>query len=190
MHLQALITTTILLLTTSLPQTTATPLSQPTDEFTLLNCPNTTTPTASPAEQLSAWIEFTDLMYTHQRLNEAMTKYVAGGYINHAPVVSSTGVHATLNELTAIVPRVDSQLLRAFVGYDTAGNVFGVAHTRVVPLSTATESRTADGEGGHAAEVKESALVDIIRMVGTCLVEHWDVQQTVEGDEVNPIAFF
>ncbi|PYH40323.1 uncharacterized protein BP01DRAFT_377922 [Aspergillus saccharolyticus JOP 1030-1] len=176
MYLQSLTTTLLLLLSPLLPATAATPIS---DEYTLLNCPNTTTAaTATPAEQLAAWTEFTALMYTEQRIATALAKYVAGKYINHSPLVAATGVNETVAELSAVVPDVDSQLQRAFVGWDAAGNTFGVAHTKVIP-------RDATGEAG------EKALVDIIRMVGTCMVEHWDVEQEVgEAGSGNPIAFF
>ncbi|PYI21793.1 hypothetical protein BO86DRAFT_53331 [Aspergillus japonicus CBS 114.51] len=182
MHFQSLTTTLLLplLLLTSTHATPTTPSTNP-DEFTQLNCPNTTTPTATPAEQLAAWTEFTKLMYTEHRLSEALTHYVAGQYINHSPLVAGTGVGATAAELTNLVPDVTSQLQRAFVGWDAAGNAFGVAHTRVIP-----NSQGDDTKGG------ESALVDIIRMVGTCMVEHWDVEQEVgsAGAGGNPIAFF
>ncbi|RAK77692.1 nuclear transport factor 2 family protein [Aspergillus fijiensis CBS 313.89] len=183
MYLQSLTTTTLLfplLLLTSTHATSTTP-SPNTDEFTQLNCPNTTTPTATPAEQLAAWTTFTNLMYTEHRLTDALSHYVAGKYINHSPLVAGTGVTETAAELTNLVPDVTSQLQRAFVGWDAAGNAFGVAHTRVIP-----NPKEDGAEGG------ESALVDIIRMVGTCMVEHWDVEQAVgsKGEGGNPIAFF
>ncbi|PYH82436.1 hypothetical protein BO82DRAFT_353686 [Aspergillus uvarum CBS 121591] len=181
MHFQSLTTALLLpLLLTSTHATPTTPSTNP-DEFAQLNCPNTTTPTATPAEQLAAWADFTNLMYTEHRLSEALTHYVAGKYINHSPLVSGTGVGATAAELTNLVPDVTSQLQRAFVGWDVAGNAFGVAHTRVIP-----NSKDNDTKGG------ESALVDIIRMIGTCMVEHWDVEQEVgsAGAGGNPIAFF
>jgi predicted SnoaL-like aldol condensation-catalyzing enzyme len=32
--------------------------------------------------------------------------------------------------------------------------------------------------------------MDLYRFQGTCIVEHWDVSQTITGNETNPIAFF
>ncbi|RAK96811.1 uncharacterized protein BO80DRAFT_428805 [Aspergillus ibericus CBS 121593] len=146
------------------------------DEFTALGCPNTTKPEASPSEQLAAWDEFTNLMYHEKRISDAFTKYAAAGYINHSPHVTMNGINETIGELSQIVPYVDSQLQRAYVGWDTNGTTYGTAHTKV--------------SGGEAMGISDSALVDIIRMVGTCLVEHYDVQQTIEGAGPNPIAFF
>ena len=34
------------------------------------------------------------------------------------------------------------------------------------------------------------ALVDIYRMDGTCIVEHWDVLQVVPANATNPVGFF
>ena len=34
------------------------------------------------------------------------------------------------------------------------------------------------------------AIMDLFRFQGTCIVEHWDVSQTITGNETNPIAFF
>jgi predicted SnoaL-like aldol condensation-catalyzing enzyme len=34
------------------------------------------------------------------------------------------------------------------------------------------------------------AVVDYFKFRGTCIVEHWDVLQTITGTELNPIAFF
>ncbi|PYH29143.1 uncharacterized protein BO87DRAFT_380785 [Aspergillus neoniger CBS 115656] len=146
------------------------------DEFTALGCPDTTKPEASQAEQLAAWNDFTNLLYTEKRLTDAFTKYVATGYINHSPLVTGNDIDTTLGELSAIVPNVDSQLQRAFVGWDKDGTAYGTAHTKVI--------------GNATMGIPNSALVDMIRMVGTCLVEHYDVQQAVDGTAPNPIAFF
>ncbi|CAK96248.1 hypothetical protein CBS63078_7057 [Aspergillus niger] len=146
------------------------------DEFTALGCPDTTKPQASQAEQLAAWDDFTNLLYTEKRLTDAFTKYVATGYINHSPLVSANGIDTTLGELSGIVPNVDSQLQHVFVGWDKNGTAYGTAHTKVT--------------GNATMGIPNSALVDMIRMVGTCLVEHYDVQQAVDGTAPNPIAFF
>ncbi|GKZ30979.1 hypothetical protein AbraIFM66950_010804 [Aspergillus brasiliensis] len=146
------------------------------DEFTALGCPDTTKPEASQAEQLAAWDDFTNLLYTERRLTDAFTKYVATGYINHSPLVPANGVETTMGELSGIVPNVNAQLQHVFVGWDKNGTAYGTAHTRVT--------------GNETMGIPNSALVDMIRMVGTCLVEHYDVQQVVDGTAPNPIAFF
>ena len=43
---------------------------------------------------------------------------------------------------------------------------------------------------GEAVGIPEAALVDIVRVVGTCLVEHWDVEQVVNMSAPNPVAYF
>ncbi|PYI01462.1 hypothetical protein BO78DRAFT_401287 [Aspergillus sclerotiicarbonarius CBS 121057] len=149
---------------------------QGNDEFTALGCPDTTKPEASPSEQLAAWDDFTTLMYTEKRITDAFNKYAAASYINHSPLVTMNGINETMGELSQIVPNVNSQLQHAFVGWDKDGTTFGTAHTKV--------------SGGEAMGISDSALVDIIRMVGTCLVEHYDVEQSIDGTAPNPIAFF
>ncbi|PWY74288.1 hypothetical protein BO70DRAFT_364278 [Aspergillus heteromorphus CBS 117.55] len=171
MHLYAL--AAILLSTLCL--TSAYALS-PEDEFTAAGCPDTTSPYASHSDQLAAWEDFTSMLYNEKRITEAFDKYVAAGYINHSPLVPGNGANTTIAELSQIVPNVNSDLQRAYVGWDRNGTAFGTAHTKVT--------------GGGAIGIPDSALVDIIRMVGTCLVEHWDVEQSTEGSHPNPIAFF
>ncbi|OOF99334.1 hypothetical protein ASPCADRAFT_203109 [Aspergillus carbonarius ITEM 5010] len=149
---------------------------QSNDEYTALGCPNTTKPEATPSEQLAAWDDFTNLMYTEKRITDAFAKYAAASYINHSPLVTTNGINETMGELSQIVPNVNSQLQHAFVGWDQNGTTFGTAHTKV--------------GGDEARGISDSALVDIIRMVGTCLVEHYDVQQSIDGTAPNPIAFF
>ncbi|PWY89693.1 hypothetical protein BO94DRAFT_534439 [Aspergillus sclerotioniger CBS 115572] len=146
------------------------------NEYTALGCPNTTKPEATPVEQLAAWDDFTNLMYTEKRITDAFAKYAAASYINHSPLVTTNGINETMGELSQIVPNVNSQLQHAFVGWDRNGTTFGTAHTKV--------------DGDEAMGISDSALVDIIRMVGTCLVEHYDVQQSIDGTAPNPIAFF
>lgn len=36
----------------------------------------------------------------------------------------------------------------------------------------------------------ELALIDLFRMEGTCIVEHWDISQLKPADATNPIAMF
>ena len=37
---------------------------------------------------------------------------------------------------------------------------------------------------------KDRALADVYRFDGTCIAEHWDVQEDVEEDAPNPLAWF
>ncbi|SCO92609.1 uncharacterized protein FRV6_16737 [Fusarium oxysporum] len=36
----------------------------------------------------------------------------------------------------------------------------------------------------------DKAIVDIFRLNGTCITEHWDVQQTMYANSTNPLAYF
>jgi predicted SnoaL-like aldol condensation-catalyzing enzyme len=146
------------------------------DEFTSLGCPDTTKPYASHLEQLAAWDDFTDLLYNQKRITDAFAKYAATGYINHSPLVTMNGTNATIAELVQIVPNVTPELRHSYVSWDKNGTTFGTAHTKVT--------------GGEKAGIPDSALVDIIRMDGTCLVEHWDALEVINASAPNPIAYF
>ena len=142
------------------------------DEFNSLGCPNTTKPNASPSEQLAAWYDFADLLYTQKNVAGAFGKYVATGYINHAPEIPVNGSAAAVAELSQFVPYSTTFIRNLFVGYNENGTAFGTAHVKF--------------SGGG---MPDSALADIIRMIGTCLVEHWDVTTPLNAS-ANPIAYF
>lgn len=86
------------------------------------------------------------------------------------------GANATITELDQIVPNVTLEPRHSFVGWEKNGIAFGTAPTKIT--------------GGEKAGIPDSVLVDIIRMDGTCLVEHWDALEVIDASAPNPIAYF
>ena len=64
------------------------------------------------------------------------------------------------------------ELQRVFVGLDLNGTSYGTFHFK-----------------GNSASFGEGAIAGIWRMIGTCLVEYWDVASGVDPSP-NPIAYF
>ncbi|KAL9076200.1 MAG: hypothetical protein Q9161_001247, partial [Pseudevernia consocians] len=61
---------------------------------------------------------------------------------------------------------------RVFVGTNLTGTSFGTIHFR-----------------GNSVAFGEGDIAGIWRMIGTCLVEYWDVASGVEAS-ANPVAYF
>ncbi|KKK15452.1 hypothetical protein P175DRAFT_0532875 [Aspergillus ochraceoroseus IBT 24754] len=142
------------------------------DEFTSLGCPATTNANASPAEQLAAWEDFADLLYIRKSPRDALLKYAAAGYINHAPHVPESGRDNAIDYLSRNKGSNTVQLRHVYIGFDKNGTTYATAHFQATP------------ENGNS-----SASVDISRMVGSCLVEHWEAGQKMDPSD-NPIAYF
>lgn len=64
------------------------------------------------------------------------------------------------------------EIKRVFVGTNLTGTSFGTIHFR-----------------GNSVAFGEGAIAGIWRMIGTCLVEYWDVASGVEAS-ANPVAYF
>ncbi|PPR01248.1 hypothetical protein CVT24_006012 [Panaeolus cyanescens] len=119
------------------------------------------------AAQQAVIKDFANLFLVQKNVRLAFDKYIPGEYINHNPFAQS----GRQNALNVLVPALANQALT----YDNvsafAGGGYGLLHYRMKQGSN-------------------TAVMDKFRFVGTCIVEHWDVAQTISGRESNPIAFF
>jgi len=66
------------------------------------------------------------------------------------------------------------EIQRTFVGYNATGASFGLTYFK-----------------GISSDIGAGVIADVVRMIGTCIVEHWDVAQSVDpGNSTNPHPFF
>jgi hypothetical protein len=137
-----------------------------TAEFTALGCPNTTSPIATVTQQLEALTDFAHLLYLEHRSAQAFSTYVAKNLINHAFDVSGDGAALALSTVGPLLASATCTLEQIFVGQDRGMTFFKA----VSPQGTL-------------------AAMDMFRMSGTCLVEHWIVEMPVTNSS-NPHPYF
>ena len=142
------------------------------DEYQSLGCPSSTRPYASKNQQLKAITDFADQLYIQKAVAKAENTYVAEHYINHAPEISGDGRAVAIAALT---PRLNTSIIefqRIFVGRDVNGVSYATIHFK-----------------GNSQSLGVGAIAAIWRMIGTCLVEYWDVATGVKNSS-NPKAYF
>ena len=129
---------------------------------------NSSQPALSPA---LAFDRFVDAFYVQKNLS-ATVEYLSPGYINHypytldgIPAFRKTVGTGFLNGTFAVMNRV----------HPPPGGTVGFVHYKYTPALP----------GGQAP-----AVVDVYRMEGSCVVEHWDVGEAVPANATNPRAMF
>ncbi|KAJ3511059.1 hypothetical protein NLJ89_g4314 [Agrocybe chaxingu] len=128
-----------------------------------------TAPGATDAEQLEAIKDFANSFLVIKNIQKGFDDWIPGTYINHNPNAQS----GRENALNALRPFVSNPSLQFTVAQVFAGQGYGLIHYRArIPGQL------------------DMAIMDRFRFEGTCIVEHWDVGQTITGREPNPIAFF
>lgn len=120
-------------------------------------------------EQRAVFANFTDLIFNRGNLTRAYLTYVAEDYIQHNPNILS----GRQNSIDAVQAVID------------AGATFDIFNTAF------------DRDWGYvflranfAGAEQPSAVVDIFRLNGSCIVEHWDVVQEKPKNATNPIAMW
>lgn len=100
---------------------------------------------------------------------DTLVSYVVDPYIQHNPLAPSGKAVAEAGmRIILAAPGLINNVTRVISDLD-----FAVLHThRIQPNTT------------------DKAIVDIFRLNGTCITEHWDVQQTMVPSTINPIAYF
>lgn len=100
---------------------------------------------------------------------DTLLSYVADPYIQHNPLAPSGKAIAQVG-MTQIfaTPGLINNVTRVISDLD-----YVALHVhRIQPNTT------------------DKAIVDIFRLNGTCITEHWDVQQTMIPSSTNPLAYF
>ncbi|KAF9525587.1 hypothetical protein CPB83DRAFT_942090 [Crepidotus variabilis] len=126
---------------------------------------STTTP-ATEQQQSVAFKAFADIFLVQKNIQKAFDDYIPDTYINHNPTAQSGRANA-INALKPFWSGISITPAAVF-----SGGGFGLLHYRVKMSGT------------------DMAVMDRYRLNGTCIVEHWDVNQSITGREANPIAFF
>ncbi|KAF6749134.1 hypothetical protein DFP72DRAFT_914719 [Ephemerocybe angulata] len=120
-------------------------------------------------KQQEALAGFAHLFLDKQDVKAAFDTYVPGEYIQHNPF-SAQGREVAIEFLAAsMAAGVKTSNLTIF-----GGQGYGSLHYKMVILTTN----------------ETYSVLDYFRFKGTCIVEHWDVLQTITGNETNPIAYF
>ncbi|KAJ6096558.1 hypothetical protein N7486_007304 [Penicillium sp. IBT 16267x] len=121
---------------------------------------------ASTALQSEIFADFIETLYGERNVSKAFETYVASDIIEHDPV-DSQDRDAIVARLAALIPYVNSTILFSSFG-DNIGLVYLKVEDKPEPI----------------------ALADIYRMNGTCIVEHWDINQARPANTTNPLAMF
>ena len=152
------------LLLSFLPFLSAIPIHN--SEYTTLSCPNTTTNIATTDQQFAAITSFNTLLFQEKQSSKAFSTYVATDLINHAPDVPGDGSKLAHDTISGLLEVSDVEIEQVFVGQDHSTTYF--------------KATTANGT---------IAAMEVFRLSGTCLVEHWVVQVPVTKSS-NPHAYF
>ncbi|KAL8792632.1 MAG: hypothetical protein Q9195_004760 [Heterodermia aff. obscurata] len=122
---------------------------------------------ADEAKQRDIFNSFVTALYITKNVTFAFDKYIDVNLIEHDPF-DPQGRDANAAKLAAIFPFANFEVLR-----HSFDNNIGFVHLKLnIPGQPPT------------------ALADIYRFVGTCIVEHWDVTQALPANATNPIALF
>ncbi|MCJ1320629.1 hypothetical protein MMC15_005969 [Xylographa vitiligo] len=137
-----------------------------TSEYITLGCPESTTPIATESQQYDALNDFATLLYLQKMPAKAFNTYVATHLINHAADVPGDGAAVALQTVGPLVSASAFVIEQLFIGQDRGVTYFKAT----TPVGTA-------------------AAIDMFRMSGTCLVEHWVIQNPVLNS-TNPHPYF
>lgn len=144
---------------------------------TTFQCPPTTCQHADTNQVRAAMQAFADAFYTTKNVPEAFDTYVATNYIQHNAGILS----GRQNAIDALQPLFSSSdntfdVKRLTVGQDLANETMVIIHLEALNTSGNQTTKT--------------DVVDMYRLIGTCIVEHWDVLQAESTTAVNPLAYF
>ncbi|CAL5868629.1 uncharacterized protein PFLUO_LOCUS2856 [Penicillium psychrofluorescens] len=110
--------------------------------------------------------DFIEMLYGEKNVSKAFETYADLNIVEHDPD-DPQDRGAIIERLNHIIPHSTFTVMFATFGDDT-----GLAYLKV--------------EG----DPEPMAIADIYRMDGTCIVEHWDVQQRRPANTTNPLAMF
>ncbi|MCJ1292724.1 hypothetical protein MMC34_004277 [Xylographa carneopallida] len=137
-----------------------------TSEYIALGCPKSTTPIATVTQQYEALNNFATLLYLQKSPAKAFDTYVATHLINHAADVPGDGAATALQTVGPLVAASAFVIEQLFIAQDRGVTYFKAT----TPVGTV-------------------AAIDMFRMSGTCLIEHWVVQNPVLNS-TNPHPYF
>ena len=119
---------------------------------------------ATPSQQHAIFFDFINKLYVQQDPETAYLTYVNPDYINHSPY-SPQGRAVAIEFLKYLIPSVNRTIV-----HETFDANIGFVHLSV--------------SGG------QTAVADVFRLNGTCVMEHWDVSQVKPANATNPLSLF
>ncbi|KAE8441026.1 hypothetical protein EG329_006090 [Mollisiaceae sp. DMI_Dod_QoI] len=122
---------------------------------------------ANHTAQRQIFYEFVTKFYLNKDATSAFTDHVDVDYIQHNPFAKS-GRDNAITSLSPLLPTLNFTILRT-----NFNNSTGWVHYRKDQTGTLP-----------------TAVVDILRMNGSCIVEHWDVVQERPANATNPLAMW
>lgn len=125
---------------------------------------------ATPAEQATIFSEFINTFLVEGNPIQALRNHVADTYIQHNPAALS-GRETTISFFQS--RGSGGSVKRSIINQGCCTNNTGFVHYKYEP------------QGGKA-----KAVVDVYRMEGTCVMEHWDVMQDKPDNAKNPLAMW
>ncbi|KAI4203603.1 MAG: hypothetical protein LQ346_001750 [Caloplaca aetnensis] len=140
-------------------------------EYYSLGCPNSTKPFASQQEQLQAITNFDNLLVQKQ-FKAAYNTYAATNFISHVARIPGNGTALAIQYLVPALANTTLTILDVWVGLNAQGDVKSTTYFK-----------------GNSQARGLGVIVDFWRMIGTCLVETWEVGAPVTNS-TNPIAYF
>ncbi|KAI5237584.1 hypothetical protein E4T42_09174 [Aureobasidium subglaciale] len=169
--------TSLLLAVLILPASSAMPYVPVKHNNSTFQCPPTTCPDADTNHIKAAMQTFAYEFYTAKDVSGAFNTFVAEDYIQHNAGILS-GREAAINALGPLFGSAVNtfDVKRLTVGQDTDNNTMVIIHLEALNTSSNQTMKT--------------DVVDMYRVVGTCIVEHWDVLQAEESNPENPLAYF
>jgi predicted SnoaL-like aldol condensation-catalyzing enzyme len=159
-------TSILSLLTLGVASTVAHPTSSPE--------PSCRVKPATPFEQADGFADFVQKLYVDRNPSAAYHKYAKADLINHSAEVPVGAAPDEAQVTIDVVARIFSTL-NATVYHQGFDSGYGWVHVRAI--------------GGPFSPI-ETALVNIFRWDGTCIVEHWDCLQQRPEDTTNSLAMF
>jgi predicted SnoaL-like aldol condensation-catalyzing enzyme len=129
----------------------------------------------TPEQQRAIFEKFTEHFLITGKLRTAFTNHVADTYIQHNPFILS-GRQAILDG----------------VGNDTTDPAAAGFPANIITQSVDPKTQIAQFHYYFtpAPGTQPSVTVDIFRMNGSCIEEHWDVSMDRPANATNPLAMF
>ncbi|RDW92419.1 hypothetical protein BP5796_01813 [Coleophoma crateriformis] len=126
---------------------------------------------ATPEEQRSIFATFSQKFYVDKNVSAALNDHLADDYIQHNPAALS-GKQAALDALVPIFGLFETTIV-----HSAFENGTGWVHYKLVAPGATNANDF-------------SAVVDVFRMNGSCIQEHWDVAQQRPANATNLLALF
>ncbi|TVY83533.1 hypothetical protein LSUE1_G002201 [Lachnellula suecica] len=119
-------------------------------------------------EQVDIWGLFVKKFYFDKEVQTAFADHIASDFIEHNPDALSGWNQTNIAGLAGLISESNFTVM-----HDAFSNNTGYMHIRQ------------DTSGAQPL-----AIADIFRFNGSCIVEHWDIQQARPVDPINPLAMW